>query len=76
MASISRMRELPFVEVVQRLNQSLCVQPYCRLQECRRYPDGQVTNVKWNEEDDDEGNPQEQKKCSWKCDVIFKASYI
>ena len=69
MASISRMRELPFVEVVQRLNQSLCVQSYCRLQECRRYPDGQVTNVKWNEEDDDEGSPQEQKKYSWKCHI-------
>ena len=72
---ICRMRELPFVEVVQRLNQSLCVQSYCWLQECRRYPYGQVINVKWNEEDDDIGNPQEQKKCSWKCDVIFKASF-
>ena len=74
MASISRMRELPFVEVVQRLNQSLCVQSYCWLQECRRYSYGQVINVKWNEED--EGNTQKQKKYSWKCDVTFKASYI
>ena len=50
---ICRVRELSFVEVVQRLNQSLCIQSYCWLQECRRYPDGQVIDDEWNEEGDD-----------------------
>ena len=39
-AFICRMRELPFIEMVQRLNPSVCLQPHCRLQECRRYPHG------------------------------------
>ena len=56
------MRELPFIEVVQRLHPSVCLQSYCRIQECRRYPDGQViVNDKWNEEEYEEDNPQEQK---------------
>ena len=69
---ICRMRELPFIEVVQRLHPSVCLQSYCRIQECRRYPDGQViVNDKQNEEKYEEDNPQEQKTGSWKLDVML-----
>ena len=37
---IFRMWQLPLVEVVPRHHPSVRLQPYCRLQECRRYSHG------------------------------------